>query len=65
MEGREAERLEEEEVLRNLPIYISPDGMLPRELQHLAPAIDRLKARNVIDLLPNGGGMRWATAASG
>ena len=65
MEGREAERLEEDEVLRNLPIYIDPKGMLPRELMHLAPAIDRLKARNVIALLPNGSGMRWARAAQG
>jgi hypothetical protein len=64
VEGREAERLEEDEVLNALPIYLV-HGLLPMELKHLAPAIDRLKARNVIELLPNGGGMRWAVAAKG
>ena len=60
MRPRDRERLEEDEVLGNLPIYIGPDGMLPRELQHLSEAINRLASRGVIVLLSNGHGPRWA-----
>jgi hypothetical protein len=65
MEGREGERLEEDEVLNNLPISLTPDGTLPRELQHLLHAIDRLNRRGVIILLSNGHGPRWAIAKPG
>lgn len=65
MRDREAERLEEEEVRRNLPIYIGEHGALPRELQHLSMAINRLASRGVIVLLTNGHGRRWADAFGG
>ena len=64
MRDREAERLEEEEVLRNLPIYLVM-GFLPMELQHLVHAIDRLNGRGVIKLLANGHGARWALVNPG
>jgi hypothetical protein len=59
---REEERIEEEEVRRNLPIRMGEDDLLPRELQHLAPAIARLEARGIVIRLSNGGGARWASA---
>jgi len=62
---RDRQRLEEDEVLGNLPICLAPDGTLPRELQHLAPAINRLASRGVIVLLSNGLGPRWAQAIPG
>jgi hypothetical protein len=60
--NREEERIEEDEVRRNLPIRLGSDDLLPRELQHLAPAIARLEARGVLIRLSNGGGPRWALA---
>lgn len=59
MRRRERERLEEDEVLANLPIFLV-NGVLPKELQHLTRAIDRLNRRGVIALLSNGHGPRWA-----
>ena len=62
---REAERLEEDEVLRNLPIELTDHGTLPAELQHLFMAIDRLNGRRVIVLVTNGLGPRWVIANPG
>lgn len=65
MDGREAERLEEDEVLRNLPIELLDSGVLPGELQHLFRAIARLNSRGVIVLVTNGLGPRWVLARPG
>jgi len=65
MRDREAERLEEDEVLQNLPIYITATDSLPAEMQHLSMAINRLASRGVIVLLTNGLGRRWAISRPG
>jgi hypothetical protein len=63
---RRARELQEEtEVLTSLPIVLQ-NRMLPARYQHLSQAIDRLKRRGEIELLPNGGiGPRWARSEPG
>jgi hypothetical protein len=55
---------EELEVLRQMPVYIDANGMMPFDAPD--PAIlHRLEAKGLVVMLPNGGGRRWALTPAG
>lgn len=56
---------QEQEALDALPIELTAAALLPPELQHLAPALNRLQGRGIITLVTSQDPQRWALTTPG